>query len=134
MNTAPEYLFVYGTLMQGFDNDFAKKLHQFSTYKTNGSFPGMLYAVSWYPGAIYIPDAPKRVFGEIYELSAHANLLPELDEYEDVNEDEKLSLYLRQIVPVTLENGLVMNCWTYLYNQTVAGLEEVENGDFRNFS
>lgn len=134
MNVSSDYLFVYGTLMQGFDNDFAKKLHQFSNFEFNGFFSGILYAVSWYPGAIYVPDSQKRVFGEIYRLSAYANLLPELDEYEDINEDEKLSLYVRRMVPVTLKNGSVLNCWTYLYNQPIVGLKEIESGDFRNYS
>jgi gamma-glutamylcyclotransferase (GGCT)/AIG2-like uncharacterized protein YtfP len=134
MNINSNHLFVYGTLMQGYANPFAEQLRRHATYEGFGSFSGALYKVSWYPGAVYIAESDQRVYGEIYELSAYADLLPELDEYEDIIEDEKLSLYLRRIVPVTLENGSVLNCWTYLYNQTVTDFEKIEHGDFRNYS
>lgn len=127
----PEYLFVYGTLMRGFDNPFAEKLREHSVFEGNGSFPGLLYKVEWYPGAIYLPESPDLVYGEVYQIQDAADLLRELDGYEEVIEEQSASLYLRKIIPVKMEDQRMLNCWTYLYNQTIAGLTKIISGNFR---
>ncbi|KAA6440304.1 gamma-glutamylcyclotransferase [Dyadobacter flavalbus] len=129
-----EYLFTYGTLMKGFDNPFARILQDASEYDGNGHFPGLLYLVSWYPGAVYLKENPSKVYGEIYRLSEQKELLKQLDEYEDVFENEKDSLYLRKVIPVTRTNGGIIHCWAYLYNQQVHDLPVIPEGDFRKFS
>jgi len=131
MALAPEYLFVYGTLMKGFENPFAEKLNKLSVFEGNGSFPGLLYQVDWYPGAVYFQESKFTVFGEVYKIKNAPGLLQELDEYEDVSEDENVSLYVRRIVTVKLENESVLDCWVYLYNQPVADLKQIESGLFR---
>ena len=130
-NANPIYLFTYGTLMQGFDNPFATQLHENSIYEGKGHFPGMLYLISWYPGAIYDANAGSNVHGDIFRLSSPETLIPQLDEYEDVFEDEKSSLYLRKSIAVTTESSMSINCWVYLYNQSVAGLEHISDGRFK---
>ena len=132
MTKGPEYLFVYGTLMQGFDNQFAEKLQKTSVFKGKGSFPGLLYAVSWYPGALYFEESNSLVFGEVYQMFNVPELLRDLDEYEDVFEDESASLYVRKIVPVNAGNKTVVDCWVYLYNQSVEDLKKIESGNFRD--
>lgn len=132
MNTSPGFLFTYGTLMQGFDNPFAQKLRDSSIYCGEGSFPGLLYRISWYPGAIMDHEGRGRVYGEIYRIDDTAGLLPVLDEYEDVLEDKTASLYIRKIVPITLKNGTNLDCWVYLYNQSLENLELIQGGNFRN--
>ncbi|WP_221394673.1 gamma-glutamylcyclotransferase [Dyadobacter sp. NIV53] len=131
MAAGPEYLFVYGTLMQGFSNPFAQKLHASSVFKGNGSFPGLLYKIDWYPGAVYEKDSESTVYGEVYELQNVPDLIRELDEYEEVFEDENVSLYVRRIVPVKMEDESVLDCWIYLYNQPVVDLVKIESGIFR---
>jgi gamma-glutamylcyclotransferase (GGCT)/AIG2-like uncharacterized protein YtfP len=123
------HLFTYGTLMQSFDNTYAKKLRKHTGYIGKGTFPGRLYRVEWYPGAVYEECASTLVFGEIYTIP-ELSVLKELDEYEDVLEDEKTSLYLRKIVPVTLEDGSLLDCWVYLYNQPTGHLPIISNGRF----
>ena len=134
MTTAPEYLFVYGTLMKGYSNPFSQKLSKFSAFEGNGSFPGLLYLVDWYPGALFSEESDSRVLGEVYKMQNTSGLLKELDGYEDVFEDESISLYIRRIVPVTLKNDTVLHCWSYLYNQPVDHLKKIKNGNFRDFS
>jgi gamma-glutamylcyclotransferase (GGCT)/AIG2-like uncharacterized protein YtfP len=129
MNLGTNYLFTYGTLMQGFENPFAQKLRAFSSMKAKGYFHGRLYRIDWYPGALYDPAAPSKVFGEIYLLQSPA-ILDELDEYEEVLDDEKASLYVRRIVPVISETGAEIACWTYLYNQPTDGLSLIGDGRF----
>jgi len=129
-----DYLFTYGTLMKGFDNPFSRTLQANSIYDGNGFFSGLLYLVSWYPGAVYLEGNPLKVYGEIYRLVEQKKLLKELDEYEDVLENEKDSLYVRRIIPVMRANTEIINCWAYLYNQPVHDLAVIPGGDFRNFS
>ncbi|CAG5012805.1 hypothetical protein DYBT9275_05251 [Dyadobacter sp. CECT 9275] len=126
------FLFTYGTLMKGFDNPFSARLQESSYFQGLGRIPGKLYRVSWYPGAVYEPQASEKVYGEVYKPHNPTDLFMELDDYEDVSEDEKASLYLRRVVPVTLSNNEILHCWAYLYNQPVAGLELIKNGNFRN--
>ncbi|PSL32469.1 gamma-glutamylcyclotransferase family protein [Dyadobacter jiangsuensis] len=123
-------LFTYGTLMQAFDNPYARKLRLSSNYIGKGYFNGKLFRVEWYPGALYEPDAPTPVHGEIYQLHS-LEILKELDEYEDVMEDESASLYLRKVVPVRDSQEVVRDCWVYLYNQPVSDLPLIEEGYFK---
>lgn len=129
-----EFLFTYGTLMQGFENPFARRLRDLSTFEGEGSFPGRLYKIEWYPGATFQEDCGSSVFGEVYKLTAPALLLPELDEYEDVLEDEQKSLYLRKIIPVSLTSGTLIPCWAYIYNQEVDPSNIIRSGNFRQIS
>lgn len=134
MDTDCGLLFVYGTLLRGFNNDFAKKLHKNSNFVSKATFPGKMFAISWYPGAIYNVSATDYVYGEVYSMLEIAKTLRDLDEYEEVSEDARTSMYIRQIVPVTLDSGDILNCWTYLYNQPLEGLKIIEGGDFRKFN
>lgn len=129
-----KFLFTYGTLMRGFPNPFAQRLHSLSTFEGSGTFPGSLYKISWYPGAIYDEDADSQVYGEIYRLEEKEILLKELDEYEDVLEDEILSLYVRKIIPIRMQDGTLISCWVYLYNQDISSLQKIESGNFRDIS
>ncbi|MHA4736957.1 gamma-glutamylcyclotransferase family protein [Dyadobacter sp. MSC1_007] len=122
-------LFTYGTLMQGFDNPYAEKLRLSSKYIGKGHFNGQLYRVEWYPGARFDPDAASQVHGEIYQLHS-LGILEELDEYEDVLEDESVSLYVRKVIPVKNSQEVVVPCWVYLYNQRVEDLPLITSGRF----
>lgn len=125
------YLFVYGTLKRGFDNPFAKILEENARYVGNGSFPGRLFRISWYPAAIYEKDSTKRVQGEVYELvQQHEFVLKELDQYEDITPEN--SEYVRTLIEVTTEDGNLINCLVYLYNQPINGLIELESGLFES--
>lgn len=125
------YLFVYGTLKRGFDNPFAKILEENARFVGNGSFPGKLFKISWYPAAIYEKDSPKRVQGEVYELVRQPEfVLKELDQYEDITPEN--SEYVRAIIEVTTEDGNLINCLAYLYNQATDGLIELESGLFES--
>ena len=134
MTSEAVYLFTYGTLMHGFSNPFAQRLHTLSTFSGKGSFPGTLYKIDWYPGAVYEAENQHRIYGEVYKITAPEILFPELDEYEDVFEDAEKSLYLRKIIPVLMSDGLALNCYTYIYNQDVSNLEIIKSGNFRQIN
>lgn len=130
--TKAQYLFVYGTLMRGYDNPFAAALRTGAEWVGEGSFSGKLYRLDWYPGALYLPGNELRVWGEVYQIFDFEKLIPDLDQYEDVMDDEAASLYLRRQVPVQLVDGQLLDCWTYLYNQPTEHLAIIKGGRFRN--
>ena len=118
--------------MRGFGNPFSTKLCTASEFVGTGYFSGKMYRVDWYPGAIYDPESTSLVWGEIYQVFDFEKLITELDIYEDVLEDESASLYLRRQVPVQVDDGKQLTCWTYLYNQPTHRLPLVEDGRFTN--
>lgn len=130
MEAQSPYLFVYGTLMRAFENPFATQLRACATFIAEGFFFGQLYRVSWYPGAVYDPESATKVYGEIYQLLDFQKLIPELDDYEDVKEQEVDSLYLRRQVPVRTEIGSIFVCSTYLYNQSLVEATLLPSGKF----
>jgi gamma-glutamylcyclotransferase (GGCT)/AIG2-like uncharacterized protein YtfP len=130
MEAQSPYLFVYGTLMRGFDNPFAAQLRAHATFVAEGYFPGRLYRISWYPGAVYEVESPTKVWGEIYQLLDFQNLIPKLDAYEDVQELDSESLYVRRQKPIWTENGSLFVCWIYLYNQSLTNALLLKNGKF----
>lgn len=130
MEAQSPYLFVYGTLMRGFNNPFAARLHAHATFIAEGFFSGKLYRLSWYPGAVFEPKSTTKVYGEIYQLHDVQSLIQELDDYEDVKEKVADSLYLRRQVPVQIENESIFVCWTYLYNQSLGRATLLTSGKF----
>ena len=130
MEDQSPYLFVYGTLMRGFENSFSNQLRTQSTFIAEGFFTGTLYRLSWYPGAVYESASSTKVYGEIYQVFDFQKIIRALDDYEGVKEKEAESLYLRRQVPVYAENGAVFLCWTYLYNQSLENATPLTSGKF----
>ncbi|WP_428667742.1 gamma-glutamylcyclotransferase family protein [Runella sp.] len=131
--SSPEnaYLFVYGTLMQGFTNPFAKKIRQNGTWLGKASFQGFLYDLGEYPGAIYDPQSAGKVHGEVWELRDFQKVIITLDRYEGVTVFNPE--YVRQQISVVLENGNIISCWAYLFCQSVESFTFIPHGDYRKW-
>jgi gamma-glutamylcyclotransferase (GGCT)/AIG2-like uncharacterized protein YtfP len=124
-------LFVYGTLMRGFDHPMAKLLSRSADFIGEASCRGRLYRVKHYPGLVLSDDASDVVFGEVYRLRQPAELLREFDMYEACGEGfAQPTEYVRQMLPVTLGDGAVSEVWTYVYNWPVAHLPRIASGRF----
>jgi len=121
-----DLLFVYGTLMQGFLNPYARQLHQQSRFVGFGHLPGKLYRISWFPGAVPDPKATSRIYGEVYQLQTPTETLPVLDEYEDLAADGS-GIYIRRALPVLVADQL-LTCWIYTYNASTAKLVPIVSG------
>lgn len=128
-----DYLMVYGTLRPSFTNPFAQYLHRCCRYVGEGSFPGLLFDLGAYPGAIYRPDQTGFVWGSVFALnSLSATVLPRLDEYEGVGVGfDWPTEYVRTVIPVHC-NGETLSCWVYLYNLPVGGLPVIQSGNYLN--
>ena len=121
-------LFVYGTLMRGYDNPAAKLLSRSATFCGEARCQGRLYLVTYYPGLVRSDDASDIVSGELFSLHAPEASFAILDDYEGCALPQPR--YLRQLLPVTREEGSVREAWTYIYNRPVAQLKRIASGRF----
>ena len=124
------HLFVYGTLMRGFEHPMAQLLSRSADLIGEARCKGRLYLVTHYPALVLSGDPADVVFGELYRLRAPGELLREFDMYEACGEGfAEPTEYVRQMVPVTLEGGAT-EAWTYVYNWPVAHLTRIASGRF----
>jgi gamma-glutamylcyclotransferase (GGCT)/AIG2-like uncharacterized protein YtfP len=128
---ASDLLFVYGTLMRGFDNPMAQLLSRSADFLGAARCRGRLYRVTHYPGLVLSDDSDDVVFGELFRLRQPAELLREFDMYEACGEGfAEPTEYLRQILSVTGDDGAVSEAWTYVYNWPVDGMARIASGRF----
>lgn len=117
-------LFVYGTLMSGFDGHFAQYLRKNASLLGEATCRGYLHKISYYPGLV-IPEEESHegvVYGELYEISrsADGSLWAVLDEYEGVPETLIGDEYARREIVVNL-SGRALPAWAYVYTGPVKG-------------
>ncbi|OAF06405.1 hypothetical protein AYJ54_17385 [Bradyrhizobium centrolobii] len=126
-----DLLFVYGTLMRGFDHPMARLLAMHADFLGEATCRGRLFLVKHYPGLL-LSDAPSDlVHGELFRLRAGDELLRELDMYEACGEGfPEPTEYLRERIDVTLADGAITKAWTYAYNWPVTHLPRIESGKF----
>ncbi len=124
------HLFVYGTLMRGFDHPMAQLLSRSADFVGEARCEGRLYLVKDYPGLVLSGAPADVVFGELYRLRAPDELLREFDMYEACGEGFAAPTeYVRQMLSVTLDGGAT-EAWTYVYNWPVAHLARIASGRF----
>jgi gamma-glutamylcyclotransferase (GGCT)/AIG2-like uncharacterized protein YtfP len=128
---ASDLLFVYGTLMRGFDNPMAQLLTRSADYLGPATCRGRLYRVKHYPGLVLSDAADDLVHGELYRLRHVEEMLREFDMYEACGEGfAEPTQYVRKMLPVIGEDGGAIEAWTYIYNWPVAQLARIESGRF----
>jgi len=126
-----DHLFVYGTLMRGFDHPMARLLAGHADFLGEATCRGRLVLVKHYPGLLLSEAASDIVHGELFRMRVPAELLGELDMYEACGEGfPEPTEYLRQLIEVTLPGGATTQAWTYVYNWPVTGLAIIASGRF----
>ena len=124
-------LFVYGTLMRGFDHPMAQLLSRSADFIGEARCRGRLHLVKHYPGLVLSDDPTDVVFGELYRLRAPRELLREFDMYEACGEGfTDPTEYVRRMLAVTHDDGTASEAWTYIYNWPVAHLPRIASGRF----
>jgi gamma-glutamylcyclotransferase (GGCT)/AIG2-like uncharacterized protein YtfP len=124
-------LFVYGTLMRGFDHPMAKLLAANADFLSEATCRGRLYLVRHYPGLVLSDEVGDIVHGELFSLRAPEALLAEFDMYEACGEGfQQPTEYVRQMLAVTLADGSSRTAWTYVYNWPVTKLPRIGSGRF----
>ncbi|HYW61790.1 MAG TPA: gamma-glutamylcyclotransferase family protein [Bradyrhizobium sp.] len=124
------HLFVYGTLMRGFDHPIAKLLSRNAGFCGDARCRGRLYLVKHYPGLVPSDDANDMVHGELYRLHAPEACFAILDDYEGCGPGLAEPQYLRQPLAVTRHDGSVREAWGYVYNRPVTHLKRIQSGRF----
>ena len=126
-----DLLFVYGTLMRGYDHPMSRLLSANAAFEGEASCRGRLHLIRHYPGLVLSGEAANVVHGELYRLREPDALLREFDMYEACGEGfAEPTEYLRRVLPVTRAEGAV-EAWTYLYNWPVSHLPWIESGRFQ---
>jgi gamma-glutamylcyclotransferase (GGCT)/AIG2-like uncharacterized protein YtfP len=126
-----DLLFVYGTLMRGFDHPMARLLAAHADFLGEATCRGRLYLVKHYPGLLLSDAASDIVHGELFRLRTPEELLREFDMYEACGEGfPEPTEYLRRLVEVRHADGANGQAWTYVYNWPVADLPVIVSGRF----
>lgn len=89
--------------------------------------PGYLYDLGYYPGFVYDPHSPQRVYGDVLRLHHPNALLSELDDYEEMSLPDRE--YDRLLLPYPATDGL----WCYTYRRPTAHLPLIASGDYRHY-
>jgi gamma-glutamylcyclotransferase (GGCT)/AIG2-like uncharacterized protein YtfP len=128
---ASDLLFVYGTLMRGFDHPMARLLAGHADCLGEVTCRGRLVLVKHYPGLLLSDAVADVVHGELFRLRVPDELLRELDMYEACGEGfPQPTEYLRELIEVTQPDGATRKAWTYLYNWPVTDLPRIVSGRF----
>ncbi len=126
-----KYIFVYGTLRRGFEHPLASLLEKQAEFIGIGHYQGRLYDLGSYPGVIASDNPLDKVQGDVYQLDTTTDLLSKLDAYEGfVPQRPDASLYLREVVRISLTDGAVIDSSIYLYNQPVPTEGLIPCGDY----
>ena len=125
-DTAPELVFVYGTLRRGGSNAFRMDGAEFVG---KGTVEGFLHAVSWYPGLVLGGDCG-RVIGELYRVGAEQ--LRALDEFEGLSANEIEGAEYRRVRVEVIPDGSgdTLTAWTYEWLGPVDERKLVWSGDW----
>lgn len=124
-------LFVYGTLMRGFDHPMARLLAGHAEFLGEATCRGRLVLVKHYPGLLLSGAPSDVVHGELFQLRVPDELLRELDMYEACGEGfPEPTEYLRLLIDVARADGATQKAWTYVYNWPVTDLPVIASGRF----
>jgi gamma-glutamylcyclotransferase (GGCT)/AIG2-like uncharacterized protein YtfP len=111
----------------------ARYLQQNSDFVGEGTFPGRLYDLGSYPGAVYEAQAATQVFGHILRLHDPEKPFKILDLYEGItNAQADQNEYWRTVIPVNFNNQ-PLDCWVYLYNFATDKLPEISGGNYLHY-
>ena len=125
-------IFFYGTLMAPFNRPGRIRVDSQLTFKGHGSIGAALFDLGLYPAAVPADNDAARVRGEVYEMANAVAVLQVLDEIEGYKAAEPdASLYSRRLTPVTLDDGRIVDAWTYFYNARLEHAERIDSGDYR---
>jgi len=115
-------VFVYGTLLSGFENHDMVLGHEATLVATTTTANAhyRMVDVGYFPG-VYL-DGDSVVFGEVYDVDDETmGMLDALEGFP--------RLYSR--AQVQLENGML--AWMYIYNYGRPGMREIDDGDYRAY-
>ena len=122
--SAPNHIFVYGTLRAESTHAMAQRLRSQARLVGQGRAPGRLYDMGWYPAAFFDERDKHSVLGDVFALRPGARLLAELDAYEFGHPS-----YVRSALRVRLFDGRQVVTWAYGFVRA-PNAQLIPGGDF----
>lgn len=123
--------------MSSFNHPNALRFHAGAQCLGEAQMPGLLYRISWYPGATDRPSELNQfakcwVHGELWRIN-EMQLLDVIDRYEECSpNDPKPHEYQRVLRSIELiKTSESQIAWVYLYQPNPQGLERIKDGRFR---
>ncbi len=95
-----------------------------------GKVRGRLYQIQDYPGMVPAVLSEEWVIGEVFELMNPAQMLPELDRYEECGTQEQPGEYSRHLTDVQMDTGADFRAWIYRYEGAVQPAKMIPSGTF----
>jgi gamma-glutamylcyclotransferase (GGCT)/AIG2-like uncharacterized protein YtfP len=124
-----DLVFFYGTLMTAFQPPGRARLDGVLKPVGRGWISAVLFDLGIYPAAI--PASDSRVRGEVHQMLDTEAVLSALDEIEGYSEREPdASLYTREEIQVTFDDGCIAPAWVYFYNAPLGGAQRIDSGDY----
>ena len=124
-------LFVYGTLMRGFDHPMAKLLSRSADFLGEAAAAAGSISSSIIRGWCCRMIPPTSCSANCIACASATHCSREFDMYEACGAGfPEPTEYLRQMLQVTLADGTASEAWTYVYNWPVTGLPRIASGRF----
>lgn len=128
-------LFVYGTLLRGFENAAFLSSSDKAAFLCEGVITGALYDVGPFPAVL--PPQPNghvyKIKGELYQINDPLVLFETLDLVEGYNHRyPQGSLFVREKTMAETVHG-PKEVWAYFYNQPLENAVLIESGDYREY-
>ena len=130
-----DLLFVYGLLLEGFENEVSELIRSNTEVVDAGYVFGDMYDAGGYPGLIVSDrNTAHKVFGKVLRITKEvASTLAALDYFECIGpHHEPPYQYQREMIKFHGQSSN-MDCWVYLYNWSVEGLVQIPSGDFKSY-
>ncbi len=125
------YLFVYGSLRQGFNSPAYDYIFRYFQLIGNASSKGIMVDLGQFPAVVPTTEN-KYVVGELYKIKNENEMswaFAQLDDYEGVlAESNEQPLYIRSLTDVKCNDNIV-TANVYWYNGDVHHLPIIESGD-----
>jgi gamma-glutamylcyclotransferase (GGCT)/AIG2-like uncharacterized protein YtfP len=124
-------LFVYGSLRRAARPDIHARFLTGAEFIGEGTAPGRLYQITWYPAMVASASPEHRVKGELYRLTDLEKMIAGMDEFEGFDPQQPdHGEYVRRIETITLANGTQMTAWLYLFLHDPSTASLIPSGDF----
>jgi gamma-glutamylcyclotransferase (GGCT)/AIG2-like uncharacterized protein YtfP len=122
-------VFVYGTLMRGFNN--YRLLEGRCDRETPAFIKGELYLVSAMGGFPCLLPGDQNISGTLMDIPSYcfSDVLADLDSLEGYRAEIDSGMYLRRADTVVTATGDVRDCWVYYWNSGNLG-PRIESGSF----
>lgn len=131
-----EYLFVYSSLLKGFQTPEYSYIHKFFESEGPAKVRGILSDMGDYVTGTPVTDE-RFIQGELYHIENFNQMsfaIGQLDGYEGVNPEEaEQPFYQRRLAEVIKADGTRVTAWVYWYAGDVSGRPVISSGNVWDF-